>query len=399
MTKSNSLRVLHTVERYLPTTENWVFRLLSNIPDIEVAVASKTFIPCDFYPSHFRFLRFPLSIIPPPRRTLVTRLNNFIADRALRAYPWWAAQKAGPADLVHSHFAPCAWTYRPTASLLGVPHVVSFYGYDYENLPFREPVWLERYRELFKSADLFICEGRHGAVTLERMGCPPGKIRVVKLGLDPERVPYISRRKKPGQLNLVQIASLVPKKGHLDTVRAFVKALQSCPNMTLTLVGREPGSSGGRITREIDKVLTEATRSRVRRLDAIDFSRLYEFMTEFDAFIHPSRYSEERDCEGGAPVVLLDAQATGLPIISTTHCDIPEEVVHGRTGLLTPESDVEALTASIETFYKMSEDTYSMFARQAREHVVSEYDIATNARQLLVEYQRVLLGFSDGSTN
>jgi colanic acid/amylovoran biosynthesis glycosyltransferase len=97
--------------------------------------------------------------------------------------------------------------------------------------------------------------------------------------------------------------------------------------------------------------------------------------------------------------VLLDAQATGLPIISTTHCDIPEEVVHGRTGLLTPESDAEALAGSIETFYKMPEETYSVFSRQAREHVVSEYDIATNARQLLAEYKRVLSGFPDDSTN
>ena len=37
------------------------------------------------------------------------------------------------------------------------------------------------------------------------------------------------------------------------------------------------------------------------------------------------------DCEGGAPIVLLDAQATGLPIISTKHCDIPDEVSHKKS--------------------------------------------------------------------
>lgn len=38
--------------------------------------------------------------------------------------------------------------------------------------------------------------------------------------------------------------------------------------------------------------------------------------------------------EGGAPIALLDAQATGLPVLSTRHCDIPFEVEHERTGLL-----------------------------------------------------------------
>ncbi len=57
---------------------------------------------------------------------------------------------------------------------------------------------------------------------------------------------------------------------------------------------------------------------------------------------------KDMDCEGGAPVVLLDAQATGMPVISTTHCDIPDEVVHGETGLLSPEKDVGALAELIK---------------------------------------------------
>ena len=66
-------------------------------------------------------------------------------------------------------------------------------------------------------------------------------------------------------------------------------------------------------------------------------------MEGYHVFIQPSCYTATRDCEGGAPLVLLNAQATGMPVITTTHCDIPDEVIHNETGLLTAERDIEGL--------------------------------------------------------
>ena len=49
------------------------------------------------------------------------------------------------------------------------------------------------------------------------------------------------------------------------------------------------------------------------------------------------------DTEAGAPVAILEAQATGLPVISSYHADIPEVVVDGKSALLAPERDAETL--------------------------------------------------------
>lgn len=77
---------------------------------------------------------------------------------------------------------------------------------------------------------------------------------------------------------------------------------------------------------------------------------------------------------GGAPVVLLNAQATGMPVISTVHCDIPEEVINGETGLLTQEKDIDSLSESIKVFYNMDNNEYQTYCHNARVHIEENYD-------------------------
>jgi len=59
--------------------------------------------------------------------------------------------------------------------------------------------------------------------------------------------------------------------------------------------------------------------------------------------IHPSRTAVDGDSEGGAPTILLEAQAIGTPIVSTRHADIPHVAPEGPGVYLCRECDVEAL--------------------------------------------------------
>jgi colanic acid/amylovoran biosynthesis glycosyltransferase len=59
-------------------------------------------------------------------------------------------------------------------------------------------------------------------------------------------------------------------------------------------------------------------------------------------FLHPSEMPPDQNQEG-VPNSMLEAMATGLPVLATTHGGIPEAVTHERTGLLVPERDEEAL--------------------------------------------------------
>jgi colanic acid/amylovoran biosynthesis glycosyltransferase len=384
---STGLRVLHLFREYLKTTENWAFNLIDNLPDTDVVVAAKEFKKCNFYSNNIEYLEFPLKKIEQNQGKLVVLLFNALVYQVLKLYPWYLAKTIGRVDLIHSHFSVVGWEYLKLARKLNVPHVVSFYGFDYENLPYTQPVWRERYRTLFEEAALFLCEGGHGARLLTEMGCPPEKVKIARLGVDIRNIQFHRRVKTSGELNLLQIATFIEKKGHLYTIGAFLEALQECPAMTLTLVGSDTQGIRAQL-REIIK--GNAAENKVTFIDRINYDCLYEFMYDYQVFIHPSCYSREKDCEGGAPVVILDAQATGMPVISTNHCDIPDEVVHERTGLLTPEKDVAELAQSIRRFYEMGSVEYLSFAESARWHVEENYDVSRNAATVASIYRQLL---------
>lgn len=365
--------VLHCLDSYLRTTENWIFRLIRHQSQTTRRIASDRFLECDFDLPGVELLRSPLQPVLYENVHLSgpLRYRRAIARVTYPLYLHARLRNKG-IDVVHSHFAQVGWQYRDVARRLSAAHVVSFYGWDYVRMARLDPSWTTRLAALYVSADCFICEGPHGAETLIASGCPESKVRVIKLGIEPDQIPFFRRSKRSGALRLLQVASFREKKGHIDTVSAFAKALEQWPDMHLTLVGAEPGGIYDAIEHI---VLSRGIADKVSLLPGVAFNKLHSMMAEHHVFIHPSRHASDGDCEGGAPVVLLDAQATGMPVISTTHCDIPQEVVDGTTGILCPEGDVPALVRAICDFCEMDEGRYLAHAVAARKHVEGNFDV------------------------
>lgn len=374
--------VLHLFESYLPYAQNWAFRMMYNLRSTKNYVAALEYANPQFKVPEFNFIENPdyadhqlIKGAEEQEAGLWAKLfsrskSNILFSKYLSHLA--AEMSCHKIDMIHAHFAHTAWYFLPLKKITGKPLIVSFYGFDYESLPFTYPKWLDRYKTLFSEADLFICEGSHGASILEKYGCPSEKILIVHLGIDFIKTPYFERVKEPGKLNLIQMSNMAEKKGHIYTLQAFVKALPYCPEMTLTLVGAGNDELKKQL---VEFCLQHDILSKVKFIDQIDSAGMYEFLKEFDVMIQPSTYAANRDCEGGAPVVLLDAQATGMPVISTRHCDIPEEVLHGVTGLLSEERDTDDLALSIRAFYEMGREDYKRFAQNARVHVKNHFDV------------------------
>lgn len=358
--------------------------MLSNFQHTECWLATSKFLECDFDLPKAHCLKSPLQ----PRLSSEKRPDGW--RRWMRAattltYQWYlrARLRHQHIDLVHCHFAHVGWHYRRLARHLAAPLVVSFYGWDYVSLAQIDTVWTRRLATLFDEAACFLCEGSHGASLLREQGCPEDKIRVALLGVDVTSVPFVARAKHAGELRLVQVASFRDKKGHVDTVAAFADALASCPNMHLTLIGATDGSVQDAIKQ---LMRTKGLQGKVNLQSGIAPAALHAQLNDYQVFIHPSRHAEDGDCEGGAPVVLLDAQATGMPVISTTHCDIPQEVIDGQTGILCPERDVVGLSKAIQAFYAMDQGRYAMFSQAARKHVERHFDVRVCAAHVETIY-------------
>ena len=71
------------------------------------------------------------------------------------------------------------------------------------------------------------------------------------------------------------------------------------------------------------------------------------------------------DTEGGCPVFLKDSLALGRPVLATPHCDIPDLLVHGYSGLLAEEGDGEALTAQYDFLLRCSPKQHAEFMKNA----------------------------------
>lgn len=386
----NNLKILHCFSIYSKSDCNWLINILRHLESIHYIASTNFLIKYPLLPN-IKCLIFPLPLINANINNKILKIINLPTKIIIKIFYYFYLSmiiKNKQIDIIHAHYGPIGWHYRKIAEKLNKPFIISFYGYDYEYLPYTQPIWKKRYQELFKQANLILCEGSNGGSILKKMGCPKEKIIISKLGVNVSNIPYFKREKKEHNLKLIQIATFTEKKGHIYTVKAFIKALKECPNMSLTLVGSN--FQKGIKENIIKEIAQNNIKDKITCIDHIDYDELYSFLKEFQVFIHPSCYSNTMDCEGGAPVVLLDAQATGMPIISTTHCDIPEEVINGKTGILVPEKNIDKLAEEIKAFYEMDQKIYDEFSINARNHIETNYNAQTNALNLYKIYSKII---------
>jgi len=280
---------------------------------------------------------------------------------------------------VHAHFANVGYLYRSLKSN-NVQYAVSFYGYDYESLPYENAKWKKAYSILFKKADRIFCEGSHGVNVLMQQGCLEAKLRIQKLGVHRDNMRFIKKKKLPNSLKLVQVASFTEKKGQLDAVAAVHKLASEYPNLSLALYGNVRNKEYHQSVK--DFIGKHSLEKIVSIHPYLDYAELHEELSKYDVFIHPSRYAENRDCEGGAPTILFEAQGIGMPVVSTRHCDIPNSVVEGKTALLSEEKNHKQLSTHILRFYKMDQTEYDLFSKSSFEFIRDNFDIKENLSKL-----------------
>jgi colanic acid/amylovoran biosynthesis glycosyltransferase len=112
----------------------------------------------------------------------------------------------------------------------------------------------------------------------------------------------------------------------------------------------------------------------VRLLGFLRYADYLQELQQADILLHPSTVGEHGISEGGAPMTILEAQAFGIPVVSTLHCDIPAVTVPGESALLVAERDSRALAAALRTLLDHPE-RWDAMGRAGRRHVERYHDI------------------------
>jgi colanic acid/amylovoran biosynthesis glycosyltransferase len=373
----SSPAVAHVMECYLGLTETFIHEYLAAFSRIRPVVIAKRFENLEVFPlpSGVRLHRSPPGRFSPARMVGAARrrltggephLEGILAREAVR--------------LIHAHYGPTACDLLEVRRRTGLPMVTSFYGYDASMAPVLAE-FRERYRRLFDMGDAFLAEGTCMKRKLEALGCPTSKLRIQRIAIDPMRYRFREREGPgAGPLTLLQCGRMVPKKGFDIALRALAEARRGDRRLRLRILGDGPERPAiEELVRELDlgDVVTLLGR-RPRR----------DFIEELDRahiYIQPSRTAADGDSEGGAPTTLLEAQACGLPILSTRHADIPEIVREGDSALLCDEADVGGLAASLSVLAASPERWPSM-GRAGRAHVEARHDVRRLATRMEILY-------------
>jgi len=382
--------VLHSHYNWLPLTENWLYNQIRHLPEeIENHVVCKNTINLDKFDLPNIHC---LSEFMPWSNNLNNRLWKLKGWRYLSRLPFSQflvkiADKQN-ADILHSHFGIIAWLNIRAAKQANLKHVATFYGYDVNFVPKQYPRWLQRYQNLFQHIDCILCEGSHMAQCIVELGCPQHKIHVHHLGIAIEEIPFKPRSWNPSEpLHVLIAASFREKKGIPYAIEALGQLHHELP-LEVTIIG--DATPDHRSQAEKQKILTAIEKynlqSKVRLLGYQPHAVLLEEAYKHHVFISPSVTTTEGDTEGGAPVAIIEMIATGMPVVSTKHCDIPEVTKNSVRSLLAPERDVDGLVSHLKWLINHPEQ-WSKMLEAGREYIEQEYDARQQGEKLANIYQ------------
>lgn len=256
----------------------------------------------------------------------------------------WILCKRYRPNVLIAEFGFHAIRMMDAASWAGIPLVVQFHGSDAFARRRTTPDLLERYRRLFKVAARVIVKSHPMRNQLLWFGASPDQLVVSPCGADSS----LFYGACPGEAPpvFVSVGRFVPKKAPLLTIRAFAEACSSLPaafarELRLVMVGDGPLLSDSRCL-----VSDLNLEGQISFLGLCDSVKVAELMRSGRAFLQHSMVAPDGDSEG-SPVSIVEAQLSGLPVISTRHAGIPEVVVDGETGYLVHEGDVSGMAAFI----------------------------------------------------
>jgi colanic acid/amylovoran/stewartan biosynthesis glycosyltransferase WcaL/AmsK/CpsK len=305
------------------------------------------------------------------------------------------------ARLIHAYYGPVGWRMLALKRRLGVPLVVSFLGDDvapqvgdwwswWIATGAERPDWPARLGELLAGGDLFLTEGPLLRQRLLDLGCPPERVVLQHIAIPVAEMPFRARAPRPGEATVILFAGrFAEQKGlvyALDAVRALRRERR---DFELRIIGDETLTDGTYASRVYADVRRHRLGDCVRMLGFLNRRDYIREMERADIFLHPSVTAENGASEGGAPTTILEAQALGMPVVSTYHCDIPHVTVPDKSALLVPERQSRDLARALGWLLDHGERWADM-GRAGRAHMERHHDADHEAPALEARYLALL---------
>ncbi len=235
---------------------------------------------------------------------------------------------------------------------------------------------------LMRGAAAVLGNSRAVVAELAADGVPKQRLGMIHNGSELRPLPHAQdraeARRREGiaadDLVLMTVANLLPYKGHRDLIESIAGICHDLPRpWRLILVGWDNGIRASLEARAAEAGIAEHIHFVQDRCD------LDSFYQAADIAILPSH-------EEGFPNAVIEAMGAGLPVIATNVGGIPDAIAHGRTGLIVPPHQPEALGAAI---LELARDPVRRgeFGRLGRQKIEAEFSLPLCADRYVRLYQ------------
>lgn len=320
--------------------------------------------------------------IPSVNITDVIGLQCQISPRALSQLQ--AVVTRHDPDIIHVHnrffFTSLAAAVWKLVSRTDVPLVTTFHLGPIDDVGGAAGYIARLYEQLagrllLRMSDTVIAVSNAVAAHVQTLGSVSTIPRVVPNGVDPQKfVPDTTDPNNRGK-QILFVGRLVRNKGPQVLIEALPQVLNAHPDATVEIVGTGP--------------MADELKTRTEELGvdhAVHFQgyvdSVAEAMRDSDVFCRPS-FSE------GMPLTLLEAMASGLPAIVTPVAGVSEVVTDSETGILVDRDNPQELAVALINILN-NPDLAAKIGRQARAHVIENYEWKQRTKQILDIYEEIV---------
>lgn len=256
----------------------------------------------------------------------------------------------------------------------------------FENIPFAaEGIWGRKNfkKRVFKEADHLIAVSQKTKKALLIEGCPEEKISIINQHIDTTRFKPNKKKKSSKQILILFTGRLEFYKGVFDFVKAACILLKDPSLKEYQIQFLMVGNGSLK-----DELLTLEKKLGIDKFFThkyFSYNKMPQVYRKADIYIAPSRTTKHWHEQFST--VLLEAKASGLPIISTNTGGIAENV--GDAGILVDEGDVRAIAKHTKILIKSPKLRLEL-GRKARKDAIGRFTIEQGAKKLDKVYKAVL---------
>ncbi len=335
----------------------------------------------------FRWLKFIFLVMRALFRNtrllvIFTQLSKLNKREKLELFFRASAIKDNSFDIIQAHFGPNGRqaVFLRQLGLIKGKICVTFHAIDLSKL-LRVVDSKEYYQPVFEQADLLLPISDFWRRKLIKLGAKKEKIKVHHMGVDVDEFKF-SFRELGKKFKILTVARLVPKKGINYGLKALVK-IKKDYQFGYKIIGDGPEK------RELIQLIKRLDLTKqVKFLGWQTSNRVKKTMEQANIFLLPCVTASDGDMEG-IPVVLMEAMASGLIVISSKHSGIPELIEDDQSGFLVKEKNIDGLAKTLVEIFNCSPNWLTI-AKKARMRVEKNYNIKKLNQQLYQLYQSLL---------